>query len=640
MNIISRRSFLERTALSGAAMGVAALANVPMVMKRALASSIGQGSFAGKKVLFIWLRFGNDALNSLVPIGDDNYRIARTPGGVADTSNTALAIPKDPGATASDYTSSSGYIGGSNNFEDGSNYLSSPATDLASAQANGTFKYLWAIPNRDGFSALNPALKFLAPVYNSGNLAVIHRVAYLNQSRSHFDSQNYWENGLPGNNLLREGMFYRVINQSGLAAAPISQAITGVTIQSALPLIMQGDKVALTNLSDPTRFQDGFQGVPLASDAKGTTAITAANGYKFPSKSYRDLLSLQYKNLTDTLNLFGTLPFTDNRNVFTDNVATDGDSDFYGSAISNGNFPGGTKPSNQGYYLFPHNNYMNGGWYRPGGQTIGGRYVIQQNGTSGAGHYGNMKNLKAACVVLNYTDAMIAGTEIGGFDTHNNEIPGNATKFSGSHWDLQRWIGWSIYSCYKFFKIYGKQENGSQPTFGPAGTMPTAKAKWSDVVVVTLSEFGRTSIQNTTLGTDHAEALAVWVAGGAVKGLNTADTSSSGRKGIFCCNTDNTKANPNGSANVAWVPNGALNLTTGLGTGTLFGASQRYLQRAVDYRSIFGEIIRKHLGADSGVAGGYEIKYIIPGYATASEKLDVGGVCPDGITTAGELGLL
>jgi hypothetical protein len=32
----------------------------------------------GKKVLFIWLRFGNDGLNNIIPIGD--VRLHRHPG--------------------------------------------------------------------------------------------------------------------------------------------------------------------------------------------------------------------------------------------------------------------------------------------------------------------------------------------------------------------------------------------------------------------------------------------------------------------------------------------------------------------------------------------------------------------------------
>ena len=63
-----------------------------------------------------------------------------------------------------------------------------------------TFGYTNGIRLGNGFAALHPSLRFLAPVYNAGDLALVHRVAYPKQSRSHFDSQNYWENAAPNNN--------------------------------------------------------------------------------------------------------------------------------------------------------------------------------------------------------------------------------------------------------------------------------------------------------------------------------------------------------------------------------------------------------------------------------------------------------
>ena len=66
------------------------------------------------------------------------------------------------------------------------------------------------------------SLKFLAPLYNTGELALIHRVGYPNQSRSHFNSQRYWENGVPNNNSLQEGIFYRAMIESGLATTASS----------------------------------------------------------------------------------------------------------------------------------------------------------------------------------------------------------------------------------------------------------------------------------------------------------------------------------------------------------------------------------------------------------------------------------
>ncbi len=46
------------------------------------------------------------------------------------------------------------------------------------------------------------------------NLAVIHRVGYTNQSRSHFDSQDYMGKGDPRGKLgLKDGMIYRQLNE-------------------------------------------------------------------------------------------------------------------------------------------------------------------------------------------------------------------------------------------------------------------------------------------------------------------------------------------------------------------------------------------------------------------------------------------
>src|SRR5947207_12393465 len=170
-------------------------------MKRALAEgTIGRPGPDGKlkKVLFIFLRGANDALNSVIPIQDGAYA----------TSRPTLQILPDPGT---DYT----LPGQPCDFP-----VNATATDP-------TFGYANAIRLGNGFAALHPSLKFLAPVYNAGDLALIHRVAYPKQSRSHFDSQRYWENGNPNNNLSNDGIFYRTILESGLAN---SSPLTGITI--------------------------------------------------------------------------------------------------------------------------------------------------------------------------------------------------------------------------------------------------------------------------------------------------------------------------------------------------------------------------------------------------------------------------
>lgn len=561
-NIYSRRQFLGRSAKIGMAAALSTLVDIPFVMKRALAE--GSIGLNGKKVLFIWLRFGNDGLNNIIPIGDLQYSAIRPNIGISPENGVNYA------ATGACF--------------DPTLYLDGNSTMRSST--DNTFSYANAISTGNGFAALHPALKFMAPVYNSGDLALLHRVAYPKQSRSHFDSQKYWENGNPNNNLSKDGIFYRTIIESGLAN---SSPLTGITIQSALPLIMRGSEAAMTNLTSPTRYD--LLGIPTTTgDNKAFDAIAKANYAPFSKKLSREMLDLQYENMTNTLRIFGNLDFTDAGNTFRDNIATDSDTEWF-----NAN-------DYQGYYLFPTSDAKNGGYARPngGGNNVNKR-VVPQNQQSG--FFGN---LKAAAMILNKTDAIIAGTELGGFDTHGTQ--GGAT---GTHANLLQCVGWSMYALQKYFTLYAD------------------KATWENIVVVTLSEFGRTAVENNDKGTDHAEAGVMYVAGGGVKGYGAGNPS-----GVFGC----SQSDP-----IPWLPGPKTNsLAT---CGTMFAAgfpnssnpvTAGYLRRAIDYRSVLGEVIRKHLGSTQN-----QLNRIIPGYANAGEGLMAGGTSSiDGVQIRGELGLL
>ena len=97
----------------------------------------------------------------------------------------------------------------------------------------------------------------------------------------------------------------------------------------------------------------------------------------------------------------------------------------------------------------------------------------------------------------------------------------------------------------------------------------------------------------------------MFVAGGGVRGYNKGNPS-----GVFGCHADDP---------IPWV--------TGM-SGSMFGASSRYLKRAVDDRSVLGEIIRNHLGATQD-----QLNRIIPGYAVGGESLLDGG--PSVLETGG-----
>jgi len=530
-HIQTRRDFLTTAMKCGALAALSTLTDIPFVMKQALAADSNLGR-NGKKLLFIFLRGANDSLNSVVPIMDDGYA----------TSRPTLAIPKDP---AVDYSAS------------GPCDLSAFNTDPAAP----TFNYGSGIRLGNGFAALHPSLKFLAPVYNAGDLALVHRVAYPKQSRSHFDSQNYWETGNPNNNLSKDGIFYRTIIESGLAH---SQALTGVSIQSSLPLILRGSDAAMTNLTDPTRYD--LLGVPNTTqgNSKAAAAVNAANLFPFPDKMNRELLSLQYENLTSTLEIFANLDFSEAGNDYQGLTSVDGES--------------------QPYHLFPTTNAKNGGYALHNSDPQ--KYVVPTSS------YGFFTNLKNAAIVLDNTDAIIAGTQMDGFDTHKTQ-----GTLTGSHPNLQRNIAWAMYALQQYF---------SNPARKGA-----KKITWDDLVVVTLSEFGRTTVENSDKGTDHAEAGVMFVAGGAVKGYGQSHS------GVFGCSPGDT---------IPWVPG------TVAGTSSMFGADSRYLKRAYDYRSVLGRLIRNHLGASQA-----QLTNIIPGYAISGEALLAGGrSSKDGTMIMGE----
>lgn len=77
--------------------------------------------------------------------------------------------------------------------------------------------------------------------------------------------------------------------------------------------------------------------------------------------------------------------------------------------------------------------------------------------------------------------------EMGGWDTHNNQVPRLSRQF----------------------KQFDQGMGNLRKTLGDS---------WSQTVVVVATEFGRTVAENGTRGTDHGTASAMFVAGGAVNG--------------------------------------------------------------------------------------------------------------------------
>lgn len=485
-HILTRRSFLERSVQMALAAAAGAALTVPVGLRRALAA--GAIPSSTKKIFFIFLRGGNDGVNTLIPWGDDAYNKTNRP-------TLYLAAP-DPA------TSIKG---------------------LAPAKPDLTR----VIDLGNGFAGMHPGLRETIPVYNAGQLAFIHRVGYPRQSRSHFDSQRYWENGVPRDNLLGSGIFYRAVMETGIADG---RTFPAISVQSRNPLSLRG-KRAITNLSDPKRY-DSLGVANNATDKQKLLDFAAGqNVIPYPDRAERDLLFTTGKSLRESVDLLKSVGL-DKNDLFDKDGVT---------------------------HLFPVDAASN------------------QKGFS-SGWYGYFARVKTAAQVLANTDAVVAGTELGGFDTHNSQ--GAAT---GSQSNLLQQIGWTIYALRQYMMSIN-------PTL------------WDNTVVLTMSEFGRTSKENGNQGTDHAEAGAMLVAGGKVRG------------GVYGCDASTWTTGPSGS---------------------LFGVEGRYLKRVVDYRSVLGEVIRDHLGATVA-----QLEDVVPGYGNPREALKAGGTGLDGTKILGELGLI
>src|SRR3954465_2672902 len=351
-NIITRRAFMKAGLKATAVAGLASLTHIPPFLRQALAE--GQIGISGKKVLFIFLRGGNDGVNNIIPIQDPAYAANRA----------VLGLPPDP---LSHYDETTG-----------------SADDTIPAN------YPYAINLRNGFAALNPALADMVPLYNSTpkkDLALIHRVAYRSQSRSHFDSEQYWEKGADGSTgpKTSNGLWYRTIIESGWNT---NHALSGVSIQSNMPASLRGS-YPLTNLSSIGRYN--LLGVYNPSNTstnadrlKLLNAIDQANLQAYPAKDNRDMVFGLGTAFRDTLDIFQDPSFATN--------------EFYDT--------NGTTP------LFPI------------------AASSDQRGL-GSGAYGFFQSIKSAAQVLANTDAIITGTELGGFDTHTSQVTVGSPHLGG-----------------------------------------------------------------------------------------------------------------------------------------------------------------------------------------------------------------
>src|SRR5882762_11485084 len=84
----------------------------------------------------------------------------------------------------------------------------------------------------DGFFGLHPALDSLKPIYDEGHLAIVHAVGSPDNTRSHFDAQDYMEGGTPGIKSVADGWLNRYMQAN---SEPGSSPFRGVALSANVP---------------------------------------------------------------------------------------------------------------------------------------------------------------------------------------------------------------------------------------------------------------------------------------------------------------------------------------------------------------------------------------------------------------------
>ena len=438
----TRREFLRVGGLTTFGAGLGFLS--PKIFEsRLLANGPGQDT----KLIFIFQRGGNDGVNTVIPYGDPEYN---------NTNRPSLYIPQ-----------------------------------------------LRAIDLGNGFARLHPSMAAMMEIFDHpdltgtdgpGNLAMIHRVGYAEPSKSHFDSQRYWETGMPGDPTFDEGMIYRQVAhtmnpmENNLVAAGMSNNQM-VALRGPLPIPTIQNPETFTFSGDPdevNKFIGQLPSTPQGPDGCGLLG-TYGGGSDFPEKLYRDLV-------------YGTgMALTNAMSIVQDAVAQ-------------------------------------------------GPYVPLEGVVYPGGSFGN--RLAQIAMLLKRTPVRVLGVNIGGWDTHTNQ-----GQINGRQANLLRQVAQGYRALFR-----------------------DLQEQWDKLIIVTMTEFGRTSKENGSAGTDHAHAGVMFVAGGRVRG------------GVYNCD------------DATWSP------------GDLFSDNDRYVRRKTDFRAVFGEIFTRHFGNSQQI-----LEQVIPGYAQAAK---------------------
>lgn len=191
----SRRGFLKSGGLALFGIG---LGGIPGFLADAVAGTTTPGLFKKKKILVcIFQRGAMDGLMAVTPFTDQYLKAAR------------------------------------------------PTLFMSAAQ-NAKAKSLIDL---DGKFGLHPSMSAFEPMFREKRLAIVHGIGSPNNTRSHFDAQDFMESGTPFKKGTESGWLNRAVGLLGHDAATPFQA---VSLTSSLPRSFYGlnPAVAISNLAD------------------------------------------------------------------------------------------------------------------------------------------------------------------------------------------------------------------------------------------------------------------------------------------------------------------------------------------------------------------------------------------------------
>ena len=129
----------------------------------------------------------------------------------------------------------------------------------------------------DGFFGLHPSLGAFKPLYDQGNLSIVHAVGSPDTTRSHFDAQDYMESGTPGIKSTQDGWLNRALQAEDLRCNCGHTPFRAVALGADVPRTLAG-KIPAISLNNVNTFAVGGRGPTPSPAASAFEAMYAESG--------------------------------------------------------------------------------------------------------------------------------------------------------------------------------------------------------------------------------------------------------------------------------------------------------------------------------------------------------------------------